>query len=456
MEKFTIGWEEWAALPKLGLPAIKIKTDTGAKTSALHAENIQLKGTKLNPKVSFEVSPDPDLPNTRILCHAKVVDQREIVSSNGISELRYVIETPISIGNKKWDIEVTLSNRSTMAYRMILGRSALEKVTIRPDKGFMHEQISLDIYKKLPKNKPVVGRLKIAVLTRGPDNYSVKRLVEEAKRNNHQIDLIDTKRCYLNINSSAPEVHYDGEALPHYDAIIPRIGPSITFYGMAVVRQFQAMGTFCLNSAEAIGASRDKLAAHQILVRHRIPMPKTAFASSPKDTNNLIDLTGGSPLILKLLESSQGKGVVLAESQKAASAVIGAFRGLDANFITQEFIKEAGGSDIRCLVIGRKVVAAMMRSAQPGEFRSNLHAGGTAKKVEATKEEKEIAIKAARTLGLNVAGVDIIRTDQGPKVLEVNSSPGLEGIEKTTAVNVAQNIIKLIEQNVRSLKSIKK
>ncbi|MEY2972469.1 MAG: ribosomal protein S6--L-glutamate ligase [Pseudomonadota bacterium] len=456
MEKFTIGWEEWAALPKLGLPAIKVKTDTGAKTSALHAENIQLKGTRLNPKVSFEVSPDPDLPNIRILCHAKVIDQREVVSSNGISELRYVIETPISIGNKKWDIEITLSNRSSMTYRMILGRSALEKVTVRPDKGFIHDKISLDIYNKLPKNKPVVGRLKIAVLTRGPDNYSVKRFIEEARRNNHQIDIVDTKRCYLNINSASPEVHYDGEALPHYDAIIPRIGPSITFYGMAVVRQFQAMGTFCLNSAEAIGASRDKLAAHQILVRHKIPMPNTAFASSPKDTSNLIELTGGAPIILKLLESSQGRGVVLAESQKAASAVIGAFRGLDANFITQEFIKEAGGSDIRCLVIGRKVVAAMMRSAQPGEFRSNLHAGGTAKKVEATKEEKDIAIKAARTLGLNVAGVDIIRTDQGPKVLEVNSSPGLEGIEKTTAVNVAQNIIKLIEQNVRSLQSIKK
>ena len=198
--------------------------------------------------------------------------------------MRYVIETPISIGNKKWDIEITLSNRSSMTYRMILGRSALEKVTVRPDKGFIHDKISLDIYNKLPKNKPVVGRLKIAVLTRGPDNYSVKRFIEEARRNNHQIDIVDTKRCYLNINSASPEVHYDGEALPHYDAIIPRIGPSITFYGMAVVRQFQAMGTFCLNSAEAIGASRDKLAAHQILVRHKIPcriQPLQALQKTP-------------------------------------------------------------------------------------------------------------------------------------------------------------------------------
>jgi ribosomal protein S6--L-glutamate ligase len=338
---------------------------------------------------------------------------------------------------------------------MILGRQALEKLTVIPDASFMQPELSYEKYKKIVKNKPSFGSLKIAILTMSPKNYSIKRFVEVAESMNHEVDVINTKRCYLNINSRNPEIHYDGMALPHYDAVIPRIGVSVTFYGMAVVRQFQAMGTYCINSADAIGSSRDKLAAHQILVRHKIPMPDTAFASSPKDTKNLIALTGGSPLVLKLLNSTGGRGVVLAETSKAASAVIGAFQGLDANFISQEFIKEAGGSDLRCFVVGRKVVASMLRTAAEGEFKSNLHAGGSGSAVEITKEERDIAIRASRVLGLNVSGVDIIRTNDGPKVLEVNSSPGLEGIESTSGINVAAAIMKFIESNVRSLRSIK-
>jgi ribosomal protein S6--L-glutamate ligase len=275
-------------------------------------------------------------------------------------------------------------------------------------------------------------------------------LVEEAELHNHVVELIDTKRCYLNIQSHNPEVHYDGKALPNYDAIIPRIGASLTFYGMAVVRQFEAMETFCLNSANAIGASRDKLAAHQILARHRIPMPTTAFANSPKDTGSLLALVGGAPTVLKLLQSTQGKGVVLAETKKAGEAVISAFQNLDANFIAQEFVKEAAGSDVRCFVVGKRVVGAMMRTADSDDFRSNLHAGGSAKKVKLTSEEKSIAIKSAKVLGLTVAGVDLIRTETGSKVLEVNSSPGLEGIEKTSKKNVAEKIIAHIEKSVPS------
>ena len=261
--------------------------------------------------------------------------------------------------------------------------------------------------------------------------------------------VIDTTRCYMAINALAPEVHYDGKRLPRYDAVIPRIGASVTSYGTAVIRQFESIGTYCVNGSEGITASRDKLHAHQILARNRIGMPMTAFAASPKDTDNLIGLVEGAPLIVKLLESTQGKGVVLAETKKAAQSVISAFRGLRANFLVQHFVKEAAGEDIRCLVIGTKVVAAMRRRAAAGEFRSNLHQGGTAEAVRITRSERETAVKAARAFGLHMAGVDLLRGADGPKVLEVNSSPGLEGIEKCSGKNVAGLLYDEIEKRVR-------
>ncbi len=454
MDDFSVGWEEWVALPDLGLPALKVKTDTGAKTSSLHAFNIQPFGTESKPKVRFGIHPIPDRPDVEVFCSAPVVDRREVTSSNGQTELRYVIKTPITVGDRTWDIEVTLANRESMAYRMLLGRTALEGITVIPAESFVQKDLSYDLYAS-PKKKKVKRPLRIAILTREPNNYSTQRLVKAAEANDHVVELIDTRRCYLNIQSHQPEVHYDGKPLPYYDAVIPRIGASLTFYGMAVVRQFQAMGTYCVNTADAIGSSRDKLAAHQILAKYRIPMPTTAFASSPKDTNSLIKLVGGAPTVLKLLESTQGKGVVLAETSKAASAVISAFQNLDANFITQEFIKEAAGSDLRCFVVGKKLVASMMRTSGDDDFRSNLHAGGSAKKVRVTKEERQMALNAAKAMGLNVAGVDIIRSETGPKVLEVNSSPGLEGIEKTTSIDVAGAIIEHIERKVIANKPLR-
>jgi len=450
MDNLIVGWEEWLALPDLGLPALKAKTDTGARTSALHAFAIQPFGTEDKPFVRFGVHPVPDNPDIEVFCSAPVVDKREIKSSNGEKELRYVIKTPIVIGDRTWDIEITLTNRENMAYRMLLGRTALEEIAVQPTESFVQSELSYKLYDKIAKRKPVKRPLRIAILTREPNNYSTKRLVEEAEKNNHVVELVDTKRCYLNIQSHNPEVHYDGKPLPEFDAVIPRVGASLTFYGMAVVRQFEAMGTYCLNTATSIGASRDKLAAHQVLARHRIPMPTTAFANSPKDTNSLLGLVGGAPTVLKLLQSTQGRGVVLAETKKAGEAVISAFQGLDANFIAQEFVKEAAGSDVRCFVVGNRVVGSMMRTAGSDDFRSNLHAGGSAKKVILSKEEKAISIKSAKVLGLTVAGVDLIRTDTGPKVLEVNSSPGLEGLEKISKKNVAEKIIAHIEKNVSS------
>ncbi len=288
--------------------------------------------------------------------------------------------------------------------------------------------------------------MKIAVLSRNRNLYSTRRLVEAGVERGHKVQVIDALRCYMKIVSHKPEIHYRGENLEGFDAVIPRIGASITFYGTAVLRQFEMMGTWPLNESVAITRSRDKLRAHQLLARKGIGMPVTGFAHSPDDTKDLMELVGGAPLVIKLLEGTQGVGVVLAETQQAGESVIEAFRGLNAYILLQEFIKEAGGSDIRCFVIGDKVVAAMRRQGREGEFRSNLHRGGSAEKVRITPEERSTAVRAAKIMGLNVAGVDILRANHGPVVMEVNSSPGLEGIETITGKDVAGMIYQFIER----------
>lgn len=291
--------------------------------------------------------------------------------------------------------------------------------------------------------------MRIAVLTREPDNYTSRRLKEEALARGHEVDLIDTLHCYMDIATARPTVRYHGEELPHYDAVIPRIGASITFYGTAAVRQFEMMGTFSLNESVAISRSRDKLRSLQLLSRKGVGMPKTGFAHSPDNTRDLVKKVGGVPVVIKLLEGTQGIGVVLAESWKTAESIIDAFSGLKTNILVQEFIKEADGSDIRCLVIDGKVAASMKRSAAPGEFRSNLHRGGSSEVVRITKEERATAVKAAKVMGLNVCGVDLLRSSRGPLVMEVNSSPGLEGIERSTGKNLAGTIYQFIEERAR-------
>lgn len=291
--------------------------------------------------------------------------------------------------------------------------------------------------------------MRIAILSRNPNLYSTSRLVEAGSKREHEVQVLNTLKCYMDIASHRPSVHYKGEELKPFDAVIPRIGASVTFYGAAVLRQFEMMGAFPLNESVAITRSRDKLRSLQILARAGIGLPVTGFAHSPDDTQGLIKLVGGAPLVMKLLHGTQGKGVVLAQTFKAAESLIDAFRALDANFLVQEFIKEAGGSDIRCLVIGEKVVASMMRTAKEGEFRSNLHRGGTAKLIRLTPEERSTASRAAKRMGLNVAGVDLLRSNHGPVVMEVNSSPGLEGIEKATGKDVANMIIQFIENKAK-------
>ena len=291
--------------------------------------------------------------------------------------------------------------------------------------------------------------MKIGILSTNRSLYSTRRLVEAAQARGHDVHVINHKRCYMNVATHRPAVHLDGKELKGFDAIIPRIGASVTFYGTAVVRQFEMMGVYSVNESVAITRSRDKLRALQLLSRKGIGMPVTGVANSPRDTKDLLTLVGEAPVVIKLLEGTQGVGVVLAETEKAAESVIEAFRGLDANFLVQEFIKEAGGADIRAFVIGERVIAAMKRQGKEGEFRSNLHRGGNAQLVKITPEERSTAVRAARILGLNVAGVDLLRSNHGPVVMEVNSSPGLEGIEKATGKDIADQVIEYIEKNAR-------
>lgn len=289
--------------------------------------------------------------------------------------------------------------------------------------------------------------MKIAILSRKSALYSTRRLKEAGEQRGHEVHVVDYLRCYMDITAHRPKVLFQGHALEGFHAVIPRIGASKTFYGTAVVRQFEMMNVFPANESQGISRSRDKLRCLQLLARDGIGLPVTGFAHSTKDIDGLLNICGGAPVIIKLIEGTQGIGVILGETRKAAQAVIEAFRGLDANILVQEFVKEAGGSDIRCFVVGNRVVAAMKRQGPPGEFRSNLHRGGTAEKIKLTPEERSTARRAAKCMGLNIAGVDILRSNHGPVVMEVNSTPGLEGIEGASGVDVSAKIIEFLEKN---------
>ncbi len=451
MDKVIIGAEEWCSFPALGIHAIKARIDSGAKISSIHAFNVVTFRRDGVLWVSFEVHPLQGNRTTIIRCELPVYDKRRIKSSSGESEVRYVVLAPIKMGNQHWDIELSLSNRDSMEYRMLLGRQAMaNKLLVDPAKRFALGDINPDYLEQLygktirPKNG-----LKIGVLASNPELYSNQRLLEAGEERGHEMVFLNIQHCYMKVDDVNPDVHYRGGAsLSDLDAVITRIRPSQTFYGCALARQFDSMGIYTVNSSSAIAQSRDKLFALQLMLKSGIRIPTTGFASSPMDTNDLIDMVGGAPLIVKLLEGTQGSGVVLAETEKAAESVINAFKAVSANLLVQEFIKEADGKDLRCFVIDGKVVASIQRTAAPGEFRANLHKGGTASIAKATLEERKLAVKAAKTLGLKIAGVDIIRSSKGPLLLEVNSSPGLEGIETATGKDIAGLIISSIENKL--------
>jgi ribosomal protein S6--L-glutamate ligase len=450
--KVIIGSEEWFSFPDLNIPYIKARIDSGAKTSALHAINI-LPFIRDNENwVKFDINPIQN--NTKAVkhCEALLIDKRVVKSSSGYREQRYVIQTHLKIGNDSWNIEMTLTNRDSMGFRMLLGREAMSgRLLVDPEQKYLLGEPSPETIKENYKSSEEIKTgLRIGLLASNPELYSNKRIIEAGEMRGHEMYFLNIKECYMKLDATKPEIHYrGGRVLDDFDAIIPRIRPSITFYGCALTRQFEALKVFCLNSASAITQSRDKLYSLQLLLNHGVDIPTTGFANSPLDTDDLIKMVGGSPLIVKLLEGTQGKGVVLAETKKAAESVINAFKSLNVNILVQEFIKEANGKDLRLFVVDGKVVAAMQREALPGEFRANIHLGGSATVIKPTIEEKRIAIRAAKAMDLKVAGVDIIRSSKGPLLLEVNSSPGLEGIEGATHKDIAGEMIKAIEKNFK-------
>jgi ribosomal protein S6--L-glutamate ligase len=449
-QKLIIGKEEWCALPGLHIPALKAKIDSGARTSALHAENIHIYTARGERWVRFDLHPIQKTRNITVHCRAPLVDERDVKSSSGHTERRPVIETAIRIGNVTQNIQLTLTNRDSMGYRMLLGREAMQgRMLIDPEKSFlqgMHSDIEArTLYRDSGKKD---GGLKIAVLASDRELYSNKRILDAGRERGHDMRFINIQHCYMNISADEPEIHYrGGEVLPKFDAVIPRIRPAITFYGCAVLRQFEIGNAFCLNGSMGIGRSRDKLRSLQMLAQKGIPMPVTSFAHSPMETHELIKMVGGAPLVVKLLSGTQGVGVVLADTNNAAESLINAFKSVKADILVQEFVREAEGRDIRCFVVDDKVIASMQRIAPPGDFRANIHRGGAATEIKITAEERKIAIQSAKIMGLKVAGVDIIRSASGPKVLEINSSPGLEGIESTTGLDIAATMIECIERH---------
>lgn len=451
-DKLIIGKEEWCELPALYLPTIKARIDSGARTSALHAENIEIYQTRGERWVRFDIHPIQKDKRITVHCRAPLVDEREVKSSSGHTEKRPVIETAIRLGNLTQTIQLTLTNRDALGYRMLLGREAMQgRMLIDPEKSFtqgMHSEIEArTLYRETTGGSE--GGLRIAVLASDRELYSNKRLMDAGRERGHTMRFINIQHCFMNIATDEPEIHYrGGEILSQFDAVIPRIRPAMTFYGCAVLRQFEISGAFCQNGAVGITRSRDKLRTLQMLAQKSIPMPNTSFANSPQETEELIKMVGGAPVVVKLLEGTQGVGVVLGETQKAAESIINAFKSLKANILVQEFVKEAEGRDIRCFVVDDKVVASMQRVAPAGDFRANIHRGGSAAEVKITAEERKIAIQSAKIVGLKVAGVDIIRSASGPKVLEINSSPGLEGIESTTGIDIAGLMIEAIERTV--------
>lgn len=447
--KLLIGYEEWCSLPKLNLPVIKAKVDSGARTSALHAFNIQVYSDNNNKYVQFDIHPIQGNRHIIQKCSAPLLGSKDVRSSNGIIEKRLLISTQITLGQRSWDIEITLTNRDSMGYRMLLGYEAIQHNILidlscscllgSVDNPQSHYAYTINYHKKL----------NIALLASNPKLYSNKRIIEAGLALGHNISFLNVSHCYLNIKANIPTIYYlNGQKIENIDVVIPRLRPSVTFYGCALLRQFQALGAFCLNDSASISRSRDKLRCLQILAGKGVDMPSTSFASCPSNTTHLIEILGGTPLVIKLLEGTQGKGVMLIENDRAAASVISAFKTVKANILLQEYIKESNGMDIRCFVIDGHVVASMARQAIKGDFRANLHLGGTALPVKITRKEKKMAIHATKVLGLKIAGVDILRSNNGPKVIEVNSSPGLEGIEKISNLDIASMMIKCIERHV--------
>lgn len=449
--KIIVGSEEWCSFPLLAIPSVKARVDSGAKTSSLHAFNIKPFKRGGQSWVSFEVHPLQNNRRVIIRCESEVVDKRSVKSSSGIAEKRYVIRTMLEHKGEKWDIELTLTNRDSMGYRMLLGREAMVgRILVDPAASFLGGDIGTKkLERAYAKHTQDSAGLSIGLLASEANHPSNVRLIEAAEERGHRIRFYDIKQCYMKLDAETPEVHYrGGKLLNELDAIIPRVRPELTYYGCALIRQFETIGIFSLNSAESISSTRDKVFCLQHLLRNGLNIPTTGLADSPIDTDELMDIVNGAPLLVKLLEGHQGRGVVMAETSKAGESLINAFKSLKANLLVQEYIREAEGKDIRLFVVDGKVVAAMQRQASASEFRDNLHRRVTTSAVKISLEEKRLAIRAAKVMGLKVAGVDIIRSRKGPLILEITASPRLEQIEEVSGKDIAGAMIRAIERQL--------
>ncbi|MEQ8952757.1 MAG: RimK family alpha-L-glutamate ligase [Gammaproteobacteria bacterium] len=456
-DKIIVGSEEWVSLPQLSIPAIKARIDSGAKTSALHAFNIR--GFKRNgmPWVSYELHPVQHNRRVIVRCESEVLDRRTVKNTSGVSEKRYVIRSLLQLSGQQWEIEVTLANRDSMGYRMLLGREAMkERILVDPSAKLLCGNISKEaVHKHYDSAPSQLNGLKIGLLASNPDLYSNQRLLEAGEERGHDIRFYDIKHCYMKLDAETPEVYYrGGRLLNDLDAVIPRVRPNLTFYGCALVRQFESIGVYSLNSARAISSARDKLYCLQVLLQNGLRIPTSGFANSPIDTQELIDMVNGAPLVVKLLQESQDQGGVLAETTKAAESVISAFKSIDVNLLVQEFIREANGETLRLFVVDGKVVSAIQQKTSVGELRSGAPHRRVTGLARVSSQEKSLAVRAAKVLELKVAGVDIVRSDEGPLLLEVTTSPGFEGIENTTGKDIAGTMIAAIEKKLRWVRPI--
>jgi ribosomal protein S6--L-glutamate ligase len=444
-ERIIVGSEEWCVFPSLHIPAIKARVDSGAKTSAIHAFNIQSFRRRGQDWVSFYVHPLQNDRKCVVRCEAPVVDRRMVKSSTGTAEKRYVIRTAIELGDNYWEVELTLTNRDSMGYRMLLGREAmLGRMLVDPAESFCAGDFSAEELTTFYGETEHQAGLKIGLLASDPGLYSNRRILEAGEARGHEMVFLNIKQCYVKLDVENPEVHYLGSHhLTDFDAVIPRIRPNVTFYGCALTRHFARLGIYPLNSANAISHSRDELSSLQALQSADVPIPTSAFANSPVDIEDLIAMVGGPPLLVKLLDGHPQRGIMLADTQAQAQDLISSAESRRANMLVQKYISEAGGKCLRCLVIDGKVVATVEMTTPLGNRKESRR---TASPARATEMEKQLALKATRTLRLKVAGVDMVRTSSGPLVIKVTAVPGLEELESVTKKDIAGKMVAAVEK----------
>lgn len=448
-ERIIVGSEEWCVFPSLNVPAIKARVDSGAKTSAIHAFNIQPFRKNEEDWVSFYVHPLQNDRQSVVRCEAPVVDRRVVKSSTGTAEKRYVIRTAIELGDNYWEVELTLTNRDSMGYRMLLGREAmLGRMMVDPAESFCSGDFSSDELRAFYGEAKQQAGLKIGLLASDPKLYSNRRILEAGTARGHEMVFLNIKQCYVKLDLASPEVHYlGGHNLADFDAVIPRIRPNLTYYGCALTRHFARLGIYTLNNADAISRSRDKLSSLQALQSADVPIPTSAFANSPVDIEDLIAMVGGPPLLVKLLDGSQHRSIRLAETQTQAEDIIDSSESRRANMLVQKYISEAGGRNLRCFVVDGKVVGAVEMTAVELTAASNSRESRRpAVPAQTSDAETQAALKATKTMRLKVAGVDILRSSSGPLVINVTAIPGLEELERISNKDIAGKMVAAVEK----------